>query len=69
MREIAEVLNMSKESICDVLKQNLDMIKLSARWVPCLLTLHHQRVRIKISNALLAHLGTIHPFFGADELM
>src|SRR5436190_23148743 len=39
VREIAEVMKMSKESVCHILNQHLDMRKLSARWVPRLLTL------------------------------
>ena len=38
MREIAEVMNMSNEHVCHVLNQHLGMRKLSARWVPRLLT-------------------------------
>ena len=33
------------------------MRKLSARWVPRLLTVDQKRVRMNISNALLAHFG------------
>ena len=54
VREIAEVMNMSKERVCHILNQHLDMRKLSARWVPRLLTLDQKRVRMKISRALLA---------------
>ena len=34
VREIAEVMNMSKERVCHILNQHLGMRKLSARWVP-----------------------------------
>ncbi|XP_065665495.1 protein GVQW3-like [Hydra vulgaris] len=54
VREIAEVMNISKERVCHILHENLDMRKLSARWVPRLLTLDQKRVRMNISNALLA---------------
>src|SRR5436190_11375660 len=54
VREIAEVMNMSKERVCHKLNQHLDMRKLSSRWVPRLLTLDQKRVRMKISRALLA---------------
>ncbi|XP_029155672.1 uncharacterized protein LOC114928587 [Nylanderia fulva] len=54
VREIAEVMNMSKERVCRILNQHLGMRKLSARWVPRLLTLDQKRVRMNISNALLA---------------
>ncbi|GFT46524.1 histone-lysine N-methyltransferase SETMAR [Trichonephila clavipes] len=40
VREIAEVMNMSKERVCPTLNQQLDMRKLSARWVPRLVTLN-----------------------------
>ncbi|GFV32160.1 histone-lysine N-methyltransferase SETMAR [Trichonephila clavipes] len=53
VREIAEVMNMPKERVCHILNQHLGMIKLSARWVPRLLTLDQKRVRMNISNALL----------------
>ncbi|GFY05155.1 histone-lysine N-methyltransferase SETMAR [Trichonephila clavipes] len=54
MREIAEVMNMSKERVCHILNQHLGMRKLSARWVPRLLMLDQKRVRKSISNALVA---------------
>ncbi|GFV45776.1 histone-lysine N-methyltransferase SETMAR [Trichonephila clavipes] len=44
VREIAEVINMSKERVCRILNQHLGMKKLSARWVPRLLTLDQKRV-------------------------
>ncbi|KAJ0178524.1 hypothetical protein K1T71_006347 [Dendrolimus kikuchii] len=47
-------MNMSKECVCHILNQHLDIRKLSARWVPRLLTLDQKRVRMNISNALLA---------------
>ncbi|GFU15790.1 histone-lysine N-methyltransferase SETMAR [Trichonephila clavipes] len=52
--EIAEFMNMSKERVCHILNQHLGMRKLSARWVPRLLTLDQKRVRMNISNALWA---------------
>ena len=51
-REITEVMNMSKEGVCHILNQHLGMRKLSARWVPRLLTVGQKRVRMNISNAL-----------------
>lgn len=54
VREIAAVMNMSKERVCHILNQHLDMRKLSARWVPRLLTLDQKRVRMNISKDLLA---------------
>ncbi|CAH1407552.1 unnamed protein product [Nezara viridula] len=38
VKEKAEVVNMSKERVCDILNQHLDMGKLCARWVPCMFT-------------------------------
>ncbi|XP_030765734.1 protein GVQW3-like [Sitophilus oryzae] len=54
VREIAEVMSISKERVCHILNQDLGMRKLSARWVPRLLTLDQKRVRMNISNAMLA---------------
>ena len=54
VREIAEVMNRSKQRVCHTLNQRLGMRKLSARWVPRLLTVGQKRVRMNISNALLA---------------
>lgn len=45
---------MSKERICHILNEHLDMKKMSARWVPRLLSLDQKRVRMNLSNALLA---------------
>ncbi|GFS79632.1 histone-lysine N-methyltransferase SETMAR [Trichonephila clavipes] len=52
--KIAEIMNMSKERVCHILNQHLGMRKLSVCWVPRLLTLDPKRVRMNISNALLA---------------
>ena len=38
VREIGEVMNISKERVCHILNQHLVMRKLSARWVPRFLT-------------------------------
>ncbi|GFX30089.1 histone-lysine N-methyltransferase SETMAR [Trichonephila clavipes] len=54
VREIAEVMNMSKERVCHILNQHLGMRKLSALWMPRLLTLDQKHVRMNIPNALLA---------------
>ena len=45
---------MSKERVCHVFNLHLGMRKLSARWVPRLLTLDQKRVRMNIANAVLA---------------
>ena len=54
VREIEEAMNISKERVCHILNEDLGMRKLSARWVPRLLTLDQKRVRMNISIALLA---------------
>ncbi|GFT28410.1 histone-lysine N-methyltransferase SETMAR [Trichonephila clavipes] len=64
--DIAEVRNASKEYVCHILNQHLSMRKLSARWEPRLLTLAEKRVRMNISNTLLAQFRAINPSFGAD---
>ncbi|KAL6265813.1 hypothetical protein P5V15_002631 [Pogonomyrmex californicus] len=53
IREIAEAMGISKEHVCHILTEELDMRKLSARWVPRLLTLDQKRIRMNISKALL----------------
>ncbi|KAG7313617.1 hypothetical protein JYU34_000775 [Plutella xylostella] len=54
VREIAEAMKMSRERVCHILNQDLGMRRLSARWLPRLLTSDQRRVRMNISNALLA---------------
>ncbi|XP_030760797.1 protein GVQW3-like [Sitophilus oryzae] len=46
VREITEIMNISKERVCHI----LGMRKLSARWVPRLLTLDQKRVGMNISG-------------------
>ena len=41
---------MSKEGVCHILNQHLGMRKMSARWVPRLLTVDQKRVRMNISQ-------------------
>ncbi|KAL6257504.1 hypothetical protein P5V15_011074 [Pogonomyrmex californicus] len=53
VREIAEAMGISKERVCHILTEELDMRKLFARWVPRLLTLDQKRIRMNISKALL----------------
>jgi hypothetical protein len=48
VREIAEVMNMSKEFVCHILNQRLGMRTLFARWVPHLLTLDQKRIQMNI---------------------
>ncbi|KAL6252271.1 hypothetical protein P5V15_003009 [Pogonomyrmex californicus] len=52
VREIAEAMGISKERVCHIFTEELDMRKLSARWVPRLLTLDQKRIRMNISKAL-----------------
>ncbi|GFT00291.1 histone-lysine N-methyltransferase SETMAR [Trichonephila clavipes] len=54
VRDISEAMNMSKERVCHILNQHLDMRKLSTHCVLRLLTLDQKRFRMSISNALLA---------------
>jgi hypothetical protein len=44
VREIAEVMHMSKERVYNILNQHLGMRKLSAPWVPHLLMLDQKHV-------------------------
>lgn len=53
VKEIAEAINISEVRVCHILNQDLGM-KVSASWVSRLLTFDQTRVRINISNALLA---------------
>ncbi|KAJ0176850.1 hypothetical protein K1T71_008029 [Dendrolimus kikuchii] len=50
VREIAEVRNISKERVCHILNQHLDMRKLSARWMPRFLTLDQKLVQRNIKQ-------------------
>ena len=45
MREIAETVGISKDYVGHLLHEILGMRKLTARWVPRLLTLHNKRNR------------------------
>jgi histone-lysine N-methyltransferase SETMAR len=51
--EIAETIGISKEHIGYILHEELDMKKLCARWVPCLLTADQKRTCMKISEQCL----------------
>ena len=51
--EIAETAGISTERVHAILYEHLDMRKLSARWVPRLLTLDQKRIRLDISKACL----------------
>ncbi|XP_025154465.1 uncharacterized protein LOC112588509 [Harpegnathos saltator] len=54
VREVAEAVGISTEQVHHILHEYLDMKKLSARWVPRLLTLDHKRNRVTISKECLA---------------
>ena len=49
-RQMAEAVGISTEREHQILHEYLEMKKLSARWVPRLLTLDHKRNRVTISN-------------------
>ena len=53
VREIAETIGISKERVGYILHEELDMKKLCARWVPCLLTADQKHTRMKISEQWL----------------
>jgi hypothetical protein len=55
VREIAETIGISKERVGYILHEALDMKKLCARWVLCLLT-DQKRTHMKISQQCLEHL-------------
>jgi len=53
VHEIAETIGISKECVGYILHEELDMKKLCARWVPCLLTAEQKCTRTKISEQCL----------------
>jgi histone-lysine N-methyltransferase SETMAR len=50
VHEIAETIGISKECVGYILHEELNMKRLCARWVPCLLTEDQKRTRMKISE-------------------
>lgn len=50
VKDIAEACGISSERVHKILHQDLDMRKLSARWVPRLLTIDQKRVRADMSK-------------------
>lgn len=54
VRELAHAVGISTERVHHILHEYLDMRKLSARWVPRLLTLDHKRNRVTTSKECLA---------------
>jgi hypothetical protein len=53
VHEIAETIGISKECVGYILHEELDMIKLCARWVPYLLTADEKHTGMKISGQCL----------------
>lgn len=56
VREIAVAVGISIERVQKILTTHLDMRKLSARWVPRLLTIDHKHARVSTSKECLAML-------------
>ncbi|GBP09183.1 Putative uncharacterized protein FLJ37770 [Eumeta japonica] len=54
VRELAHAVGISTERVHHISHEYLDMRKLSARWVPRLLTLDHKRNRVTTSKECLA---------------
>lgn len=54
VKEIAEACGISCERLHKILHQDLAMRKLSARWVPRLLTIDQRRVRVDMSRECLS---------------
>ena len=54
VQEIMEAVGISHGSVVSILKDHLGMKKLSARWVPPLLTIDHKRNRVTSSIECLA---------------
>ena len=53
VREIANIMGISNDRVHLILHEELQMKKLSARWVPHLLTVDQKRIRMNISQACL----------------
>jgi hypothetical protein len=53
VHEISETIGISKACVGYILHEELDMKKLYARWVPCLLTADQKRTRMKIFEQCL----------------
>ena len=74
VREIAETVDMSKDRVSHILHGILDMRKLSARWVPRLLTPDNKRNRDTISEQCLTLFKRnpkefLRPFVTVDEAL
>jgi len=55
IREIADIVNISIERVQNILYEKLGIRKLSAKWVPRLLTVEQKRNRIDNFGALFGH--------------
>jgi histone-lysine N-methyltransferase SETMAR len=55
VHEIDETIDISKECVGCIVHEELDMKKLSARWVPRLLAADRKHTRMKISEQCLEH--------------
>ena len=53
LSEIADIVHISKERVGNILHEHLDMRKLSARWVPRLLTIDQKRKGVTTSMECL----------------
>lgn len=51
--EIVDIVSISHDRVCNILHQYLDMKKLSARWLPRLLTIDQKRNRVTTSKQVL----------------
>jgi histone-lysine N-methyltransferase SETMAR len=72
MRKIAETIDISEEHVGYILHEQMDMKKLCARWVPCLLTADQKHTHMKISKQCLEHFNKnktdfVHQFITMDE--
>jgi histone-lysine N-methyltransferase SETMAR len=63
VREIAEIIGISKERLGYILHEELDMKMLCARWMPRLLTADQKHTRMKISEQLLERFNKNKPDF------
>ena len=54
VNDIAEACEISSERVHKIFHQDLDMRKLSARWVPRLLTIDQKRIRAVMSRECLS---------------
>ncbi|XP_033232192.1 uncharacterized protein LOC117183121 [Belonocnema kinseyi] len=59
VREVAEAVGISIERVRHILHECLDMKKLSARWVPRLLTLDHKRNRVHTCVVAMAKIHNL----------